>query len=407
VSPVQPADLGKAAQAWLNSADLEGRDLSVEERWSIQRLLDHAEAMKGPSLGQQLGPSTDYSSNGNYGFGPGDRFVASEGFRRIKDASSRGQTWSTGAVDVGMLGYAGKGTLLEAPGGGGAGLVSVPYQMPGLVERLFQPLTIEALLSGGQTSSPTVRTIVEGTAVSGAAGVAEGGLKPQSTLGYTTTDEAVKKVATVVHASDELLEDVASVATWINSRVALFVQIETERQLIRGTSGGNEVQGLLTSRNVPIYAGGTAAGNRAVQLFKAMNGMRGSAFVEPDWIVLSPADYEVIRLLTDTTGQFFGGGPFLGPYGGPQGPVGANGQVSGATDQLWGKPVHVTSAVGAGTAIVGTRAGAQVMSRGGLSVEASNSAGDNFVHDLVSIRAERRLALCVLRSQAFVEVRLS
>ena len=54
------------------------------------------------------------------------------------------------------------------------------------------------------------------------------------------------------------------------------MNIEAERQLFRGTSGGNEVQGILTSRGVPVYAGGTAAGNKAVQLFKAMNGMRGS-----------------------------------------------------------------------------------------------------------------------------------
>ena len=47
----------------------------------------------------------------------------------------------------------------------------------------------------------------------------------------------------------------------------LFVQIHGERQLFRGTSGGNVVQGLLTSRGVPVYAGGTAVGNKAVQLF--------------------------------------------------------------------------------------------------------------------------------------------
>jgi HK97 family phage major capsid protein len=60
--------------------------------------------------------------------------------------------------------------------------------------------------------------------------------------------------------------------------------------LLRGTQGANEVQGLLTSRSVPVYAGGTAAGNKAEQLFKAMNGMRGSACMEPDWIVLHPTD---------------------------------------------------------------------------------------------------------------------
>jgi hypothetical protein len=69
---------------------------------------------------------------------------------------------------------------------------------------------------------------------------------------------------------------------------ALFVNIEAERRLLRGAAGGNEVQGILTGRGAPVYAGGTAVGNRAVQLFKAMNGTRGSAFVEPEWIVINP-----------------------------------------------------------------------------------------------------------------------
>ena len=170
-----------------------------------------------------------------------------------------------------------------------------------------------------------------------------------------------------------MLEDAPAIQSYINGRLSLFVRIEEERQLLRGTSGGNEVQGLLTSRDVPVYAGGTAAGNRAVQLFKAMNGLRGSAFVEPDWIVMHPADWEEIRLLTDTAGQFFGGGPFLGPYGNGSN-IPASGQITGATDSLWGKPVYVTAAIGgAGTALVGSPQAAQVWRRGGLTVEATNS----------------------------------
>ena len=112
-----------------------------------------------------------------------------------------------------------------------------------------------------------------------------------------------------------MLEDAPAIQQYINSQLTLFVNIEEERQFFRGTSGGNEVQGILTSRSVPVYAGGTAAGNKAVQMFKAMNGLRGSAFLEPEWIVMHPTDWQDIRLLTDTAGQFFGGGPFHGPYG--------------------------------------------------------------------------------------------
>ena len=164
---------------------------------------------------------------------------------------------------------------------------------------------------------------------------------------------------------------------------------------------------MLTSRNVPVYAGGTAAGNKAEQLFKAMNGVRGSALVEPEWILVHPSDYQDMRLLKDNQGQLYGGGPYHGPYGGPQGQAAASGQVMGATDSLWGKPVYVSAVIGAGTALVGSRAAAQVWSRGGLSVEASNSHLGYFTTDLVAMRAERRLALTVYRSNGFVEVRLA
>jgi hypothetical protein len=102
-----------------------------------------------------------------------------------------------------------------------------------------------------------------------------------------------------------------------------------------------------------VYAGGTAVGNKAVQLFKAMNGLRGSAFLEPSGSIMNPTDWEDIRLLTDTAGQFFGGGPFQGPYG--NGSASASRPGQRATDTIWNKPVYVTAAIGAGTAIVGTR----------------------------------------------------
>jgi HK97 family phage major capsid protein len=75
------------------------------------------------------------------------------------------------------------------------------------------------------------------------------GTKPESTLGLTTTDEPIKKIATMLPVSEEMLEDAPAIQSYINGRLGLFVRLEEERQLIRGTSGGNEVQGLLTSRS--------------------------------------------------------------------------------------------------------------------------------------------------------------
>jgi HK97 family phage major capsid protein len=420
----------EAFQGIYSKADSEDRATSEDENAEIQkhhRAIETLEQEKKTAeeglatlksvedLGRSLGPAVPSVSVGSephdriqqyIAKSLGEQFTDSAQYKAsIEEYRQSGrfrEGFSTGAV-----GLDAKGTLLEgAGGGGGAVAATVPQVVPGVVDKLFQRLTFADLILQGQASTNSFRYVVEGTATSGAAGVAEGGTKPESTLGLTTTDEPIKKIATLLPISEEMLEDAPAIQSYINGRLILFVKIEEERQLIRGTSGGNEVQGLLTSRSVPVYAGGTAAGNRAIQMFKAMNGLRGSAFLEPDWIVMHPTDYEAIRLLTDTAGQFFGGGPFMGPYGNGQN-LAASGQVTGQTDSLWGKPVYVTAATGAGTAVVGTRESAQVWRRGGMSVEASNSHSNYFQLNLVAIRAEERLGLAVYRPTGFVEVRLA
>jgi HK97 family phage major capsid protein len=397
------------AKAVLASARDEGRNLTSSEQELIEAMASMAESDGADESFKQFGGGAEsvnqVSSNWTGRGDLGSMFIRSEGYKRVKDASSRPQQWSTGLVSAPMEM---KGTLLEgggAPGSGtGGGLIPVPQVIPGVVGKLFQPLTLEALLSAGQATTSTVRYAVEGTATSGAAGVAEAGLKPESTLAFSTVDERVKKVATSIVVSDELLSDGPAVQAFVNGELLRFVNIEVERQLLRGTAGGDEVQGLLTSRNVPVYTAGTAQGNIAEQLFKAANSMRGSAFIEPDWFVVHPDDYQKLRLLKDNSGQLYFGGPNTGSYGVGQGGA-ASPQIAGASDLVWGKPCYVSPIVGSGTAVVGTRAGAQVWSRGGPSVEATNSHGTLFTTDLVAIRAGRRLALTLYRSNAYVEVR--
>lgn len=426
------SDSARKAQEIIEAANKEGRSRTDDENAdvaechkTIETLKEHKRDLEDQldlekSIQEQVGGERPESegialADGVKGISfpereesPGEQFVSSEGFKRIQaeyKANGRlGQGISTGAVKVDA-----KGTLLEGAGGGGGPLAApVPQVIGGVVDKLFQPLGVADLLLSGQASTNSLRYVVEGTATNAAAGVAEGGSKPQSTLGLTTTDEPVKKIATTLKLSDEMLEDAAQVRSYIDGRLSLFVNIEEERQLVVG-AGTNEIVGIKPSgntRSINIYAGGTAAGNKAVQLFKALNGQRGSALLEPDFIVLNPSDYQDLRLLTDTAGQFFGGGPFQGQYGNA-GQVQASGQITGATDYIWQKPVVVTTAVGAGTALIGTTSAAQIWRKGGLTVEATNSNEDDFLKNLVTIRAEKRLALAVYRPSAFTECRLS
>lgn len=435
---IEQAIAGEIEQyrAIYKKADTEDRDPTDDERLEIEGHLKAIETLKTEKdeveaniktleqvddIGRKLGPAVSPSQSDGVefsqgwsvtpgGHGPtqylksiGEQFTESKSVQDIHERFKAGtrERFSTGAIEL-------KGTLLEGAGspgaGSGGGLIPIPQVIPGVVEKLFQPLRIADMILQGQASSSNIRYIVEGTATSGAAGVAEGGTKPQSTLGLSTKDMPVTKMATVLKVSDEMLEDVQQLQSYVNGRLSLFVNIEEERQILNGAgSGSNELQGIIGTSGVNTYGRGTVDDN-ATAIFKAMNGQRGSAFLEPDWVAINPANYQTIRIAKDNNGQFYGGGPFLGPYGGPQGPVGASGQVTGAQDQLWNKPVVVTTAVGAGTALVGTRAAAQLWVRGGLSIEATNSNESDFIQNLVAIRAEKREALTVFRPPAFTVV---
>lgn len=344
----------------------------------------------------------------------GEQFVESKGYKdaiaRAKAAGGIPQDFSTGAIPLegfnGIPGIEGKGTLLEgasAPGAGsGGGLLPAPQVVPGVVETQFQRLTVADLIPQATTNTNTVRYMVEGTATSGAAGVAEGDAKPESTLGIGTTDEPVKKIATSLTVSDEMLEDAAQTQGYINGRLSLFVKIKEENSLVAG-GGTNDLVGITGRQGVTTWGRGTADSN-AEAIFKAMNGQRGSALLEPSAILMNPANWQTTRLAKDSAGQFYGGGPFMGQYGN-NGQVGNSSQVSGALDYLWGKPVVVTTAIGAGTALVGAfDTASQIFRRSGVTVEASNSHDDYFTKNLVAIRAEERLALAVYRPAAFTLV---
>jgi HK97 family phage major capsid protein len=65
--------------------------------------------------------------------------------------------------------------------------------------------------------------------------------------------------------------------------------------------------------------------------------------------------------------------------------------------------VWVTTAIGSGTALLGSfKQAPQIVRRGGPTVEVSSSHSDFFVKNLNMVRAESRLALAVFRPASFV-----
>jgi len=271
---------------------------------------------------------------------------------------------------------------------GPGGSLPQPDVRPGIQAPGFQRLTVADLLASGSTSSNVVRYLRESATTNGAGSVHEGASKPASAFTFEAVSDQVVKIATFLPISEEMLEDVPQLRSYLDTRLRQLVGIEEEDELLNGTGAGDDINGLLNRVTQSIDKANYA------NLFDAIAAARmlvqTVGFAEPDGIIINPHDafdLDVAKAVAGT-GAYFSGGPY-----------------SQAADTPWGLRMVRTTAIAPGSVLVGAfGTQAQVFRRGGLSVDASNSHSDYFRRNLVAIRAEERLALAVYRINAFCEI---
>ena len=179
--------------------------------------------------------------------------------------------------------------------------------------------------------------------------------------------------------TDELIEDTPWLADAINQRGMYQHQLKVEDFLVAQLLGTSGVQ--------------TGTGVGADDIFKAATNVKLQTGLPADAVVVNPADYQTMRLAKDQNGQYYGGGYFYGQYG-----------QGGIIEQpsIWGLRTVVSAAVPAGEAIVGAfRLGAEILKKGGVTVDIANQNEDDFLKNLVTILIEERIALAVRRPAAF------
>lgn len=344
----------------------------------------------------------------------GEQLTDSAGFKTA--AGQVGGRFQTGGIELkageilGEGAFSGTGSLTSASGA--AGLL-VPQYLTTPVQKLFQRLTVADLIPTGTLTGSSLIYPLESTATPGATAVAEGGLKPYSVLALTNVTEALHKIATLLKISDETLQDIPAVQSYVNARMVLFVLIQEEAQLLSGSGSGSNMTGLLNrsglQTTVALTAGGAgskepSAATKLEAIYQQITNIRVNAFVEPDALVMDPASWQYLRLGKDLNGQYYGGGPFTGAYG-TNSMVADNSVLSSGGSDVWQLRNVVTTAAPAGTALVGAfQMCSQRFVRGGLTVEMTNSNEDDFTHNLVALRAEIRELLAVYRPGGFGKV---
>ena len=241
------------------------------------------------------------------------------------------------------------------------------------------PLVVRDLFAAEQISGSTLVYLVEGAIQGAPAVTAEGAEKPQVHFADPTPKTvSLAKVACHIKESDEYINDYPFLASAINGRLLYELGLVEQNKLVTDLLATTGIQ-------TGTYAAtGTATDIADAILQAAMDVQSGSGFAA-DGILINPADWYILRT-GKYNGQYYGGGYF------------------GAQDipNIWGIPVCVSTAVTSGTVVVGAfKTCGSVVANGGVSVEAVNTNEDDFVKNLMTIRAEERLALAVRRPAGF------
>jgi HK97 family phage major capsid protein len=320
----------------------------------------------------------------------GAQFTGSDQFKQlIKSGLHRaGRSWASGVVEC--FDYSAT-TLTEDAASGGKLLT--PQYTPGIVQTLYKRLVVADLMASGTADSNAITYMVETLFTNAAAPVLEGAAKPESAMTFDQKTDLVSKIAHWLPVTEELLEDVAAIASYIDARLRLGVQLAEEDQLLNGNGTPPNLLGILNrpglATAVARNAGATPPETNADAVLRQITAIATTAFVYPDGIVMNPMNLFAILTSKDSSGAYYGGGPFSAL----------------PTASIWGTPVAPTPSIVAGTALVGAfGTQSQVYRKGGIRVEASNSHQDFFIKNLVAIRAEERLALAVYRPGSFGKV---
>ena len=243
-------------------------------------------------------------------------------------------------------------------------------------------LVVRDLFGAETISGSTLVYLVEGAIQGAPAVTAEGAKKPQVHFADPTPKTvSLAKIACHIKESDEYIDDYPFLASAINGRLLYELGLVEQNKLVTDLLGTSGIQSDTTTWT----AGTTATGLADLILDAAMDVQTGSGF-NADGIMINPADWYTLRIAKDGEYRYYGGG-FFGAQNIPN---------------LWGIPVCVTTAVAAGTIVVGAfKTCGSVVQRGGVTVEATNTDQDDFVKNLMTIRAEERLALAVRRPAGF------
>ena len=275
---------------------------------------------------------------------------------------------------------------------------------PGILETaLRDPNAVIGLFDQISTDQNAFVYLEETTFTNNAGEIAEAGdisSANESALAFTERTESIRKIATFLPVTDELLADVSGIQGYVNSRLSTMMKLRMDNQLINGNGSAPNLTGVLNKSGINTFAYGSYSGElrKIGQIYQAITEIRKDAFVEPDAIVMHPSDwYDIVTTVSsvETSGSR---NPLF---------VVAGGFGADAAPRIWGLKVVASTAIAEGTMLVGKFGGgdaAQIVSRQGVDLAVSDSHSDFFAKNQLAIRLTMRMGFVVYKPTAFCSI---
>lgn len=255
-----------------------------------------------------------------------------------------------------------------------------------VVENAQRPVQITDLIPTVETTQNAVVYMEETTFTNAAVETAEAGTYAESALAWTQRTVNVRKIATFLPVTDEQLEDIPQIRGILDQRLPFMVQQRLDAQIMAGDGLGQNLTGLTSVAGISTQP--KAADSAPDAVLKAIVKVRVTGRATPSDVLFHSTDWQNVRLLKDSTGNYIWGSPAqVGPL------------------QIWGLPVTQTETGAVGTAVVADfpRYTALYIRRG-LNTQVSNSHSTFFVEGKQAIRADMRCAFVVYRPSAICTV---
>lgn len=301
----------------------------------------------------------------------GVQVTKSEEFKRFKEGGARG-TARIGVKDITSV-------------AGSAGTLIQNQRLPGVLMLPQYPRRIRSLLNVARTTTNMIEYVKELGFTNNAAVVSEGAEKPESEITFEEDTAPIRTIAHWIHISRQAMDDAPQIRGIVDGRLRFGLEAAEEDEILNGDGTGQHLDGLI-SQATAFSAPFTFSGATSIDTIRLAMLQASLALYPANGIVIHPTEWARIELTKTSDGAYL--------FANPQSLVGPT---------LWGLPVVATQAMTGDDFLIGAfNIAATLWERLDAEVLISSEDRDNFVKNMLTIRAEERVGLAVYRPEALI-----